>query len=709
MDQTLVRSGYDLEIALGERYLQYLLLLALDAGVIPIEFTVDHPAGPIHAILTVPTDIDRTYSPDPDASGEPAPGALDELEDNRGFQVEVLFNDPLSADLKITVRAWFTRTAPLLDVYPVYSLFVKIRLETEPDPQAHGLATVHLSIELVDVKATSVSDAAVLAQLKPRVDRTLDLGALVRGHIDAIALRKFPATTTAPAALSIYLNLMLRSGPAADHFLPARGDVLLGENILPPGEDLAFASRWDLYSAIAADAWYRRAVPSGPDYAYPLHFRDRSGTLLNVTIAPTTLNRLQIKIKAEIEVNNLPNPDVTLVVDLYAGVDGEGVMTWESASNAYQSGLIYDVVEVLLGGFAAAIVPIVGPVGALLILHYTEEMIADSVIGDKVEKKIDATLLDITPTRLTLFRKRWDPFFETQHQLGIRPSGTLITTAGIAFWGRAVLTRATTVVHDVVIRDSEHVGDEAPTALRYRVHDIDQYPELDLDEDRPEKPAAGADRRPFTRHDPVGEPYLFQITVDGAIERITEHRLLGAIPYTVERIEAPGQPANKFLVISRREFDEQRNRLIAEHVNAVTPQIVAEHEAEVRAQVLADFAEAGLFPTSEEIEAAVAAGIQPFIDASVDAYREGALPSHLDAALRPLLLFELAQTHFGKLQQDGILVIKYFDLVHVPARSGYYYRDRYVPALEHTAAKRKADNLHSKPRYRSTAEGPVFL
>lgn len=713
MDQTLIQSGYDLEIALGERYLQYLLLLALDAGMIPIQFPVDNPGGEITAILTFPIEVDRTYTPDPDAFGDPALGAAAEFPSDDGFKVKVLVNDP-SADLKVTARTWFTRSSPFLDNYLLLDLFVKIRLQKEPDPQGHGLATAKLNIELLDVKLINASQPEYLGKLKPLVDQTLDLGHLASGgRIDDIALRKLAGANGAPAALGIYVNLMLRSGPASDHFLPARGNLLLAQNILPADEDLAFASRKDLYGALAADAWYRRAVPSGSGYSYPLHFKERNGTLLGITIAPTTIqegpNRLRIKAKAEIEINNLPNPDVTLVIDIYGGVDSEGVMTWDSSSTAYQSGLLWDVAEVLAGGLVAATVPFIGPIGALLILHYTEEMIADAYVDDLAKKRLDAKLLDISPNRLTVFRKRWDPFYETQHQIGLRPSGTLITADGIALWGRAVLTQTTKPVYDAVIRDTEHVDDDAPTALRYRVQDIDNYPELH-EENEEKFNAPAANRMSFDLHvDPAGEPHLVQITVAEAIARIAQKRLVGAIPYTVERIEAPGQPANKLLVISRREYDKERNRLIEEHTNAVTPQIWADHEPTVRMQVLADYAALGLFPTSEEIEAAVAEGIQPFIKSNVDAYLLGPLPSQLDAALLPLLRLELAQTHFGKLQQDGILIIKYFDLVHVPARQAYYYRDHYVASLENTPAKREADNLHSKPRYRSTPEGPVFL
>lgn len=712
MDQTLVTSGFDIEIALGERYLQYVLLLALDAGAIPIKFTVDHPAGPITAILTLPDDIDRTYAPHPDADTSPALGASTEFPSTQGFRVEVLFNDPHFADLKITVRTWFTRTTPPLDVYPVYELFVKLGVHKQPDPDGYGISKASLSVELVAAKlfGAALDDATLLSQLKPHVDKTLDLGGLgAKGRIDGIAMRKQAPTGSAPAALNIYINLMLRSGPAVDHFLADRGGVLMGQNILPAGEDMAFATRKDIYDAMATDAWFRRAVPSGSGYSYPLHMGNSKGTLNHLIMRPTTNqegpNKLRIDIKAEVELNNLPNPDITVIVDVFGSVDNEGVMKWDSSSTAFQSGLFYDVLEIMLAGVALAVMPIVGPLGLSLILHIAEESIADASIGDKAEKRLDATLLDIAPNRLTMFRRRWDPFYETQHQIGLRPGGTLITTNGIALWGRAVLTSTTKPIYDVVIRDSEHTADEAPTALRYRVHDADAYPELDK-----KFTAQGTGRLPFEKYDdPNGEPLLFQISVAEAVGRIAQQRLIGAIPYTVERIEAPGKAANKLLVISRREYDEERGRLIDARTNVVTLQMWADHEADVRMQVHANFAALGLFPTSEEIEAAVAAGIEPYIKADMDAYLLGALPAALDAALLPLLRLELAQTHFGKLQQDGVLIIKYFDLVHVPARQTYYYRDHYVAALENTPAKRVADNLHNKPRYRSTPEGPVFL
>ncbi|MCC7062757.1 MAG: hypothetical protein IT456_08140 [Planctomycetes bacterium] len=700
MDQTLVRSGFDLEIALGERYLQYLLLLALDVGLIPVEFTFvepEHPEkGPIRALMVVPSVVDRTYALDPAA-------VLPEEGSPQAFQTEVLFGDVDGADLKVTAKVHLVRAGDGLDV--VSTIFLFVRLGLLKVAGGGGLESASLTLELVRASLG-------FAQLKPLVDRTLSLDALANGgRIADIAMRKFPAQGVTPASLHVYLNLMLRSGPQPGAFLEPRGDVLVGENILPEGADMAFATRSDIYGDLAADAFFRRAVRSGAGYSYPLHFKHRDGTLLGIRVEPTSVeegaNKLRMRIKTEIEVDNWPDPDVTLLVDVFGGVDADGVMTWNSSTTAADSGLLY---HLLLAGLSAALIPLFGPGGALLVFsgleiakHVLTEEITSYYLSDKVERRLDATLLDIAPNRLTLLRRRWDPFYETQHQIGLRAGGTAINQNGIAMWGQAVLTRTTTVIGSVVIRDTERVDEEAPTALRYRVDDFESVRATI------EQVVPGADRRAFVRHDPQADPDLCQVTVADALLRIAEQRLVGAHPYLIKRIEVRDNKIDKLLLVSERESKEQRNGLIAEHREAVTPGIIAAHEAEVRAQVLAEIAATGVFVAPDEVEARVAAGLQAFIDAAVAEYEAGQLTGDLEARLLPLLRFELGATHIGKLQQQGVLTVAEFDLVHLAARDQYYYRDRYVPALETTPAKRLADNLRNMPRFESTPLGPVFV
>jgi hypothetical protein len=431
LDPSHVRSGFDVEIGLGPRYLQYLLLLALDVGEIPASFSFeesDHPERePIQARLMIPPDVDRTYTVDPAAD-------LPLEENAEGFDVAILFDDESGADLKVTVKAHLTRAADHLDVVGTFVLFVRLTLHKTPAAPGPGLAAVGLGVELVRV------EGAELARLKPLVDRTLSLDGLAAGgRVEDIALRKFPAEGAVPASLTLYLNLLLRSGPQAGAFLSPRGDALLGRNLLPPEADLAFSTRRDIYGALAADAFFRRAVPSGSGFAFPLHFKSRDATLLNISVAPTNKregpNRLRLKIKAEIDAPS--DPAVTLLVDLFGGIDDDGVMTWKALAEAHENNLLFQLV---FAGVAAAFIPLVGLGGAMYILAWldvaklsAEELISKSVIGTRAQDRLDATLLDIAPNRLTIFRRRWDPLYETHHQIGLRAGATRIDADGIAF------------------------------------------------------------------------------------------------------------------------------------------------------------------------------------------------------------------------------------------------------------------------------------
>ena len=165
----------------------------------------------------------------------------------------------------------------------------------------------------------------------------------------------------------------------------------------------------------------------------------------------------------------------------------------------------------------------------------------------------------------------------------------------------------------------------------------------------------------------------------------------------------------KLLVISERESLGERNRLIGEHTAAVTEQITTDREPEIRAQVSAEFAAAGVIPTQEEIDAQVAARLQGLIDEDIAAYKDGLLTADLEAALLSLLRLELAPTHFGRLQQRGILTLKDYVPVHIVEDDKFYYRDRFVRGEEPTPEKQAADNLRNRPRYRSTPEGPEFM
>ena len=65
LEQNLIRSGFDIEILLGEEFLTYVLLTLTDSGTIPVAVNIDDP--PVEFLLCEPDDADRNYDLNPDA------------------------------------------------------------------------------------------------------------------------------------------------------------------------------------------------------------------------------------------------------------------------------------------------------------------------------------------------------------------------------------------------------------------------------------------------------------------------------------------------------------------------------------------------------------------------------------------------------------------------------------------------------------------
>jgi hypothetical protein len=189
MDQTRVTSGYDVEVVMGGRYLQYLLLLALETGELPREgtFTPDGGGDPIKVELWEPRDLEpvpssniapgRTYALD-DGAPEP-PGWIHPLHDP--FEVEVLLGQ--AADVKVTLWVRLTRGAEVLADEIDIGLYLGIAIDSELDTDGIGLGSITLTLELLDIDGYLVEQAPrqtppvpkseLLAKLQPLINRVL--------------------------------------------------------------------------------------------------------------------------------------------------------------------------------------------------------------------------------------------------------------------------------------------------------------------------------------------------------------------------------------------------------------------------------------------------------------------------------------------------------------------------------------------------------
>jgi hypothetical protein len=729
MDQARVTSGYDVEVAMGGRYLQYLLLLAVETGELPMQatFTPDDGGDPINVELRVPpVGFGRTYPLD---EGAPEPAEF-----FGSLAVEILMTHSLGADLKVTVIVLLTRAEQSLPVE--INLYLGIVIDTEPDSDGIGLGSMTLKLQLLDIDGTLVNLAEsqeppvpkeeLLAKLQPVINRELsmfDLG--TGGRIATIHMKKLAADTDTgqEAALGLYVNLILRAGPQEDNVLGPRGNLAQAQNILEPGADVTFATRASIYDDFADDAYHRMARRKGAGFDHPVMRKgEKVFDVVEIKGLPVldpdtsiSLNQLLVSVEGEYELNNLPDPNFTVNITVFEAIDADGIMSWTSDAHVQASVLA----DILIGVIALATTPLFGAFSLLVFVALeaakiiTEEAISEFKVEEKTDKKVDAALLDVAPNRFTIVRRRWDPFFTTNHQMGLRPGATLITPQGLALWGTVALTRATEPAKSIIIREALRDAEGKATDLIYRVQGLEgaEY----LEAIAPGMHRGDEGKSTVTRPDPA-DPQLFQITVDDAIARIAAKELDGSETYEVQAIERIGGKIRNVLVISTREINEQHDRLIGD-ARATAEAAAEAQDSIIRSEVLDEFDAQGIIPTDEQVEAEVAARKQKMVKDAIADYEAslfaGAfLAGDLKAAIEPLLRFELSPHEFGRLQTKGVLKILKYLLVKrqgdPPEGDQYYYRDQYVPEEEPTIPVRLADNLDSKPRYRNTPSGRVF-
>jgi hypothetical protein len=164
MDQSLVQSGFDIELLLGRRYIEYILLSFTETGSFPLKTF----AGSVPVDIFQPNDVDRLYDSHPDAISLTASADA--------FNCEVIINHHSGAnirvDLEVFIRGEFMST------------FASFRLVSDPDPLGnpinHRIRIEVLALELTPglkalLDAAGVSEEELLEAVKREADRDVPL------------------------------------------------------------------------------------------------------------------------------------------------------------------------------------------------------------------------------------------------------------------------------------------------------------------------------------------------------------------------------------------------------------------------------------------------------------------------------------------------------------------------------------------------------
>lgn len=704
IDQTLVKSGFDVEVLLGARYIRYLLLNSIETGTLDLNMTIpvdqgDGTSKDLTINIYAPNDYVRNYEVN---AGADIPAGTSDA----AFESRILIDDPAGADLHVIIVCDVNYDGNTYREQEI-ELFTTFTLETETDDEGNQ-KNAKMNISLVDIDGVFITLALAFAGItkeealelmKPFFDRTIDLGLVGSDqNVQNVFMKKHDREDDHPRAIGLYMNLKLKDGPEPDSFFEERGDLDDAENFLPEDNDIAFGMPGSIYPLISSDAFQKMAEesPEGSGvFRYPIHkdFSDKEsdviGSIKSITITPQSGN-LIIDVHGDYQVDILPDPDFHLYITLKPVII-DGMITWEMEYavdlNPFleiASFVILIILSALLGpgGFIAG-----GIIAALVIGG--QEFIVEPYLANMIEQQggagMDASIFDAIPNRLTVERRRWDPFYITMHQILGRTDGLQITNNGIGFSGKAELDKQPEPVTHVVIRDEQRNEDGEIEAFMYRVKDharssndfMTAYP--------------ASDRMDFVKvDDENGETDLYALTPDQIEDRIKDFRLQPLILYIAKKVHVVKSQIDGIMAISQREINDLESDLKNKFRNEENDRIRAEQGDELREEAIEELRdESDEEPTDEQINERLNEKINALSEEPLNEYIENELDSDLRRSVNERLRFDLAPEEMADLQQRNILFLKSFVIIRRQGKP--YYRDR----ADHS----KRDNLLSLPHY----------
>ncbi len=586
-----------------------------------------------------------------------------------------------------------------------------------------GDATVAL-LELGGIDPDVVTGA-----VRVLLNRTFPLGVAQGQQVQQIRIRKFVDGTH--RSLGLYVDLALRSGPEPNTYHDPRGNIAFARDFREPGAPIAFATSLDLFALLGPDAMFRQAEETSEDsgeYSFPLREdpldpdSDKIGKIKKITVGPEVITsgnlppvptgRLMVDVHGEY--TDAPgDPDFHLQLFFRPKIEN-GLVTWDVDIDI-DLGLLATLVLVAGGiiltllfapGLAWGSTLLVGTIiGGAVLQGIVAEPLAAKLIEDRLDEDAQASFLDAMPFRVPAARRRWDPFYVTEHQVVSLVDAVTVDSHGIAFEGTSnKLGKQPNTVNGIVIRDEERSIDGEVTALRYRVAGF-QNNQANF-----EAIAPGVDRVEFNRTDPQNEPTLVSLTDEQITSRIgedpTERRIFAPITYTAEQIHLVDNQIDQLLCLSRIERNEQRQFVIDAFRDEIEGEIRTDEGDDILEEVIEQLEqELGRPGTSEEILEAfdqrIEERVEELFEERISDFEENILPDEFEAAIAQVLRFDLAPEEMIELQRSGIVILDGKEIIVRENADGTitpYYRDH--PDGD------QSDNLLSLPHYSPPYQSP---
>jgi hypothetical protein len=683
MDQTLVNSGFDIELLIGSRYIEYILLSFTETGSFPLKAQ----AGTTLVDIFQPDDVDRIYEPHPDAVPLTA--------SSHSFASELIFGHPSGANVRTALETF--ASDQFLTTFSSFGLVFDT--DAQGRPVNHRIRIEVLAIEVTPgiqaaLGAAGITLEELLERIKEEADRDVPLPFVGAGNdVERIEMRQLPSLDGGPVAIGFYLNLRMRAGPEPDHFLGDRGDVFSAMNFLEDGRDIAFAVRKDFFADLSVHQKMQFAAPKDDgsgEFFFPMR-RDMLdptsevvGKLIGVSVGPKIgpngqfTGALAVIIRGEYFVDNFFDPDFTFTLTLTPHFD-DGIVTWEHGTD-----LSSDLVAIL----SFVVFGFLGLIGYAI----ATEVVDDELVDEEQREQVTRFLQSL-PTRVPMEFIRWDPFYETVHQVATRVDEWIVNGKGIAFAGRAALAKETRVVDHVVLRTEIRNPQFEVVRLDYRVRDHASHAAT-LDQ---AKVFCATDRMDFVQN--ADAPILFGLTAEQVVARKPAGKIVAPQDLLPKKVHLDDHKIFRMLCVTPREVEEQVRAVEDRFKRETRTRLANEQGAQLRAEAQAELeAELGTVPTPAQVEERFRQKLNALVDEAFAAYKASAqYDADIEAAVDAILLLDMAPNEYGLLQRQGIVDVLGFDLIerhnrkHRPGTVILYYRDR--------ADFDVRDNLLNKLRY----------
>ncbi|MFN8286021.1 MAG: hypothetical protein U0V74_04670 [Chitinophagales bacterium] len=722
INKDLVTSGFDIELLLSEEYLKCILLSLYESETIPhfVPLKVFNEGQPteveLSAFIIPPPDLatKRLYEVNPAFNPNPFGVNMGHPSVENAFSVEILSGGEVaSVRLKASV-------CMLLDGSPFepmeVDLFADIFLSST---EANGFQqNVLLNVEITDFESDVLEDFIrglgseeydrqfILDQLRANISQHIDLGIVGKDKsVHRIEMKVFEGTVETPAAIGIYLNLKLQNGPEENSFLPDRGNIDDVQNFLPLQHNIAFALPGAIYERLGPDLKFRKGIQTSvcpPKFKYPDLFK--GFILRDMSIGPEIItssagtyetNKLKILVSTEKEVDGFFDPDIDVIVTLKPVIN-DGIVSWEVDADV--SGLIISLTMLLSMLLATGITFIFGPaawvylvVNASLLALETGGLIAfnELYVDGKADETVrDTNVLETIPHHLTISSKRWDPLYNTLHQLVASVVQMEIKSQGIFMLGKEIrLGVDFQPATDAEARSVTKDADNKITALQYILPGVESLDSFEVE-------TATANREPYLNiYQPTGmSTYFVDVSVAQIEGRLQKKKIVTAIPYVAYKVAMDGGQIDKLLLVSSQELNSYYS-IIFRQLKLV---IESGHEDELTEEAINRLAAGGCDSTDEkQIELMYKKVLREKIDRQLVDKLTEYIDIILSQTFNPHL--ELTPEEIAEIEKKNIWVLVNRSdeqpLEMVTMRSGtVYFRDR--------KDSKVPDNLLSLPHFK---------